>query len=33
MHNTGLEWEVRCEIMSNVIVKENESLGTALSQI
>ena len=29
MHNTGLE-EVRCEIMSNVIVKENESLDSAL---
>lgn len=29
MHNIGLE-EVRCESMSNVIVKENESLDSAL---
>ena len=30
MHNTGLEGEVRCETMSNVIVKENETLDSAL---
>ena len=29
MHNTQLE-EVRCETMSNVIVKENETLDSAL---
>ena len=30
MHNIGLEGEVRCETMSNVIVKENETLDSAL---